>query len=141
MSLLMYSDAECTTQLVDNDLKLAHNGFTGGAEYIELYIQNSDVENYSYTEIYIGLDIDSSYLPISTSNTSYSYKCYVGSEILSEQEWDEIDNNAKGQISSLTSERIHKVTFRVYLTAGSDPQCLYNGELKVSLTATQSDLS
>lgn len=134
MSLLMYSDAQCTTLLVDNDLKLAHNGFTGGAEYIELYIQNSDVETYSYADINIGLDI-------ADGVSGYTYKAYIGSEVLSEQEWDEIENNTPAQILALNGDTIHKVTFRVYLAAGSDPECYYNGQLKVSLTATQSSLS
>jgi hypothetical protein len=133
MSLLMYSDAECTTQLVDNDLKLAHNGFTGGAEYIELYIQNSDIETYSYADINIGLDIN-------PAVSGYKYKSYIGSKVLSEQEWDEIETGP-AQILALSGETIHKVTFRVYLTAGSDPECFYDGELKVSLTATQSTLA
>lgn len=133
MSLLMYSDADCTTLLGDNDLKLAHNGFTGGAEYMELYIQNSEVGTHSYADIDIDLEIDHTI-------SGYTYKTYVGDEVLSEQEWDDISRNTPGSISTLSGATVHKVTFRVYLAAGSEAQCFYSGQLKVKLTATQTDL-
>lgn len=136
MSLKMYSDSECLLELTDNDLKMAHNGFTGGAEYLIFYLKNTDIASFSFSNVKIKT--------INETNAAYEFKGYVGSEVLSEQEWSEIDSaledNTVAEILNVLNDFVYKITVRCYLSAGNKPECYYNSELSVKIEATKTSL-
>ena len=136
MSLKMYSDSECLIELTDNDLKMAHNGFTGGAEYLIFYLKNIDAASFNFSNVKIKI--------ANTTLTEYEFKGYVGNEVLSEQEWSEIDSpqddSTIAAIASVSNGFVYKVTVRCYLSAGNAPECYYNSELNVRIEATKTNL-
>lgn len=129
MSLKLYLDNEATHQLSDYDITTTHNGFVGGSDVFSVFIKNTD-ENKSY------LDVKAS-LTLEPEVSAFSWKAYYGSDILSEQEWNEIDEDTEVSLGDITNVvNVHQVQFRLHCKAGSESE-VYKS-FKVKITAVES---
>jgi len=114
------------TQLQDNDLVTRHNGFTGGADYVNFYIKNTN-PNKAFTDLTISLVV---------SEAAYNYKLHYGSESLSLEEWNE--KEAAIQINDIGTNTYHHIQCRITCKSNTASNLFHNGELKINVAASES---
>ena len=125
----LYTDSEASTELIDNALTTTHNGFTGGHDVFSVYLKKDD-DGYTYEDVRVSLVIDAAYAVIER----WSGKAYLGSDELSEEEWDDLSDFVQiGQVANLN---IRQIQFRVYIPAGQQSE-YYKDKVSISVTATK----
>lgn len=125
----LYTDPEASNELTDNALTTTHNGFTGGHDVFSVYLKKDD-DGYIYEDVVVSLAID----PTCSIIECWSGKAYLGSDELSEEEWDELSDSVQiGQVANLN---IRQIQFRVYIPAGQQSE-YYKDKVSISVTATK----
>lgn len=123
----LYTDPEASTELADNVLTTTHNGFTGGHDVFSVYLKKDD-DGHTYEDVVVSLGIDAACAVIEC----WSGKAYLGSDELSEEEWDELSDSVQiGQVANLN---IRQIQFRVYIPAGQQSE-YYKDKVSISVTA------
>ena len=122
----LYTDPEASTELADNVLTTTHNGFTGGHDVFSVYLKKDDDSTYEDVRISLGID------PQFKIQESWSGKAYLGSDELSEEEWDELSDFV--QIGQVRDSNIRQIQFRVYIPAGQQSE-YYKDKVSISVTA------
>lgn len=125
----LYTDPEASNELTDNALTTTHNGFTGEHDVFSVYLKKDD-DGHTYEDVRVSLVIDAAYAVIER----WSGKAYLGSDELSEEEWDDLSDFVQiGQVANLN---IRQIQFRVYIPAGQQSE-YYKDKVSISVTATK----
>lgn len=119
----LYTDAEASNELTDNALTTTHNGFTGGHDVFSVYLKREDTN--TYEDVEVGLNIHD-------AAEGWDAKVYLGSDELSEEEWDELSDSV--QIGQVKDSSIRQIQFRVYIPAGQQSE-YYEDKVGISVTA------
>lgn len=127
----LYTDLKASIELTDNDLTTTHNGFTGGHDVFSVYLKREDGDDHNYNQVKITLNIDDLNF---NAIQGWSGKVYLGSDELSEEEWDELDDFVS--IEEIADSNIRQIQFRIYVPAGQESE-YYTDKVSISVTATK----
>ena len=132
MSLKFYEDA--AGDVLVSGLATIHNGFTGEADLITVYLKNDDPSKL-YRNIEVQLEIDAQLY-----TNGWRSKVYLGDDIVSLQEWNELEETTTiEQISDITT--VYALQFRLFCPAGEESKVYTSADdFNIKLTAVEFDL-
>ena len=132
MSLKFYEDAAGTSEA--SGLATIHNGFTGEADLITVYLKNDD-PNKRYENVVVQLEISAQ-----LKDNGWESKAHLGDDIVSLQEWNELEETTTiPQISDTTTA--YALQFRLFCPAGEESKVYTSADdFNIKLTAVEFDL-
>ena len=129
MSLVFYEDRDCTSEA--QNISTTHNGFTGEADLITVYLKNDDPAKL-YENVEVQLEIDAQ-----LKGNGWESRAYLGTDVVSLQEWNELEATVSvGNIEDTTT--VYTLQFRLFCPAGEESKVYTNlNDFKINLTATE----
>ena len=129
MSLTFYADHDCTSEA--QNVSTTHNGFTGEADLVTLYLKNNDA-NKRYENVEVQLEIDAQ-----LKDKGWESSAYLGTDVVSLQEWNELETIVSvGDIEG--THTIYTLQFRLFCPAAEGSKVYTDpNDFKINLTATE----
>lgn len=132
MSLRFYEDA--AGDVLASGLATIHNGFTGEADLITVYLKNDNPDKL-YRNVEVQLEISDQ-----LKDNGWESKVYLGDDIVSLQEWAELEETTTiSQISDINTA--YALQFRLFCPAGEESKVYTSADdFNIKLTAVEFDL-
>jgi hypothetical protein len=129
MSLVFYEDRDCTSEA--QNISTTHNGFTGEADLITVYLKNDDPAKL-YENVEVKLEIS-----VQLKNKKWESKAHLGNDVVSLQEWNELEPTVNvGNIED--TDTVYTLQFRLFCPAGEESKVYTSADdFNIKLTATE----